>query len=170
MRRSWLIVGLFAGLAGACGDDGTDPVEGFPDVAGDFLMTIRPSFSDGPVFRFRVTYTIGQVAAELGYQATALGVDDGQPIGDPIPATGLPLAADGSFEGTFDGLVPAEANPFTRAAAFADAEKRGRIVDTDLLCGTMTGEVGAAPLDGATWASVRITGATLPAPVEACPP
>ncbi len=145
-----------------------DATADLPAVGGDFLMTIRPAAVEGTV-RYRVTYTADPITATLAYSATALRADDGQPVGDPIVASGLALAEDASFTGGFDGVLPAEANPISGTALVVDAAKLGRIVDADLLCGTLTGAAGPLPLDGTTWGAVRITGSTLPAPVDACP-
>lgn len=146
-----------------------DAIADLIDFTGDFLMTILPAFSDGPVLRYRVTYTVDPVAALLEYTSIALRVDDGSPVGDPMVSHSVELADDLRFEGLFDGLLPAEANPYSFTALELDAAKFGRIVDGDLLCGTLTGTAGALPLDGATWTEVRITGPSLPDPVVVCP-
>lgn len=138
-------------------------------VAGDFLMTIRPGFSSDAVIRYRVTYGVEPLDALITYRATALRVDDAQPIGDPIVSLGAGLDEDERFDGIFEGVLPAEANPFSGTTVQVAAAKAGRIVDANLLCGTMTGAAGGIPLDGTTWGAVRITGPTLPAPVDACP-
>ncbi len=145
-----------------------DATVDLPAIDGSFLLTFLPAVSADTVIRYRVTYALDPVAATVGYSAIALRVDNGEPIGEPITASAT-IDDDGRFTAPFDGTLPAEANPFTGAAAIVDAVKLGRVVDADLLCGTMTGGAGGLPLDGTTWGAVRITGGTLPAPVLACP-
>ncbi len=147
-----------------------DAVVDAPAIGGDFLMSIRGGFApEGPPLRYRVTYAVDPVTAALSYSATALRVDDAQPIGAPVTATGAALGEDASFVGPFAGELPGEANPFSGTTGVVDAMKLGRVVDADRLCGTMTGAIGALPLDGSTWGAVRIIGSTLPAPSFACP-
>lgn len=146
-----------------------DTVVDVPAIAGDFLMTIHPGFGTDDVVRYRVTYAVDPITARLTFAGLALRVDNGEPIGDAIVAGGVSLAEDTQFQADFDGLLPAEANPFSGTVSMVDAVKLGRIVDANLLCGTMTGAVSSIPLDGTTWGAVRVTGSTLPTPIDACP-
>ena len=145
-----------------------DAVADLPDIDGDFLMSIRPTYSNGPVVRYRITYTGDPITAAIVYRAHALRVDDGQPIGGLVEGSDV-VRDDATFLLGLNALVPAAANPFAAADELISADVHGRIVSADLLCGTMT-PLGGDLLDfGTTWGAVRITGSTLPDPIAACP-
>jgi hypothetical protein len=147
-----------------------DAVVDLANVDGEFLMTIRPDLPEDRLVSYRVTYDVDPANATLGYSAIALRVDDSTPVGDTITAGPFALDDDAAFQGVFDGVLPAPANPISGTDVVVDAMKLGAVIDADFLCGTMTGTAGALSLDGTTWASVRITGPGLPEPVWTCAP
>lgn len=145
-----------------------DAVADLPDIDGDFLLAIRPSYSGGDVIRYRATFTGDPVTAQIILRAVALRVDDDQPIGDTLEAADV-VRDDATFPQAFSALLPGPANPFTGTDALFGVDAPGRVVGADFLCGTMTPQLGDLIDFGTTWGAVRITGSTLPAPIAACP-
>jgi hypothetical protein len=85
------------------------------------------------------------------------------------------VALDGSFTAPLHGSLPGDSNPIVKGnvATTNDGEQHGAIISTDLICGTLTGSAGPLPLDGSTFAAIRIAPGTigdqLPTPVTGCP-
>ncbi len=163
-------------FAGRLVDAGNDDVDGaivssLPDVDGHWLIAVRPNLPEDRIIQFDATLDLTAITentGEIDISATPLTVDDRTPIGDAFVATAQPVSSDASFDAPFVGVLPAEANPVSGSNAPVDAVLVAEIRDADFLCGELTGTAGALPLEGTTWAAIRITGDTLPDPVFTC--
>ncbi len=97
----------------------------------------------------------------------------GLPVGEPFASNGVPVGADGTFQMTLNGTLPADANPVPALQCqelAAEIEVTGQIISADLSCGTV---VVLGTIMG-TFGAIRIPPGTvgdenLPAPLTACP-
>ena len=157
-----------------------------PDCTGHFLLAVHAAAggdSSNPLL-FVADYTLTANAdgtANLSYSASALTemsphvVSAGPPPGPQFGSNDMKVALDGTFTAPLQGTLPGDANPISPGTivSTSNGEKHGLIVSTDLICGTLTGTAGPLPLDGSTFAAIRIApgtiGDALPTPVTACP-
>jgi hypothetical protein len=100
--------------------------------------------------------------------AQPLSVADRTAVGEAFVATETEVASDASFDAPFIGVLPGAANPVSGSDANVNAVLVAQIRSDQFLCGELTGMAGPLPLQGTTWAAVRITGETLPAPIFRC--
>lgn len=155
----------------------TDLVDGqtvsqIPDIDGEWLMAVHPEgLPEDPVILFRTTFDMTLVTentAKLDMIAQPLAAADQTPVGDPLTTTGRDIGTDAHFTAPLMGEVAGPANPVTQTAVFVNANLAAEIRSADFVCGTATGNAGSLPLDGTTWAAVRITGDELPQYVYRC--
>jgi hypothetical protein len=148
------------------------PVSSLPDVDGEWYLVAKlAGIAEKTLIHFRVTYditTITENTGELDYSGVTLATDTLEPVGDPFVGENVPVDSDGTFEGVWDGVIPAEANPLTGSNVTVNGETHGQLVRDDFICGEFTGMAGSFPLAGTTWGAVRITGSELPAAVWSC--
>jgi hypothetical protein len=146
-------------------------VDALPDVSGKWLMAVHaPNLPEDKLILFEGTLVMTPVTvntAKMDLDAQPLAVADHSPVGDAFAAKDRNVASDASFVAPLNGELPAEANPLG-AAVQVTSQIHASIKNDQFLCGTMTGTAGPLPLDGTTWAAVRITGDTLPTPLFAC--
>ena len=142
-----------------------------PDVDGDWLIAVRPNLPEDRIIQFRATLDVTPVTENTGtldMTATALTITDRTEVGDAFIAADEAVESDASFDAPLVGTLAAAANPVSGSNAPVDAVLAGTLVSADFLCGTLSGTAGALPLEGTTWAAIRITGDTLPAPIFRC--
>lgn len=157
-------------------DAGNDDVDGqivsvLPDVDGEWLIAVRPNLPEDRIIQFRATLTLTPITENTGtidVSAQPLTVADRTPVGDAFVAIGREVGSDARFDAPFIGTLPGAANPVSGTDAGVNAMLVAEIRSDQFLCGQLTGTAGPLPLDGTTWAAVRITGDTLPAPVFRC--
>jgi len=139
---------------------------------GHWLIAVRPNLPEDRIIRFDGTFNLTPVTANTGkidISAQPLTVADATPVGDAFVATDADVASDASFTAPFAGTLPAAANPVSGSNAVVDAQLLAQLKSDDFLCGTVTGTAGPLPLDGTTWAAIRITdGDPLPTPIFRC--
>lgn len=156
--------------AGSGGVDG-EVVSVLPHVDGEWFLAVRPNLPEDRILQFRTTLTLTAVTANTGLidiNAQPLSVADQTPVGDAFVVTQENVASDATFEAPFVGMLPAEANPVSGSNAQVNAQMQAQLRTDNFVCGTLTGQAGALPLDGTTWAAVRITGDTLPTAIFRC--
>ncbi|MCA9674221.1 MAG: hypothetical protein H6708_09505 [Kofleriaceae bacterium] len=142
-----------------------------PHVDGEWFLAVRPNLPEDRILQFRTTLTLTAVTANTGLidiNAQPLSVADQTPVGDAFVVTQENVASDATFEAPFVGMLPAEANPVSGSNAQVNAQMQAQLRTDNFVCGTLTGQAGALPLDGTTWAAVRITGDTLPTAIFRC--
>jgi hypothetical protein len=105
---------------------------------------------------------------------TSHQISNGPPAAPQFGSNNMQVALDGTFTAPLTGTLPGDANPIVKGnVVTADGVQHGVIISTDLICGTLTGTAGPLPLDGSTFAAIRIPdneiGPQLPTPVTACP-
>jgi hypothetical protein len=157
-------------------DAGNSDVDGqivssLPDVDGDWLIAVRPNLPEDRIIQFRATFDLTAVTENTGkidIAAQPLKVSDRTPVGDAFIANEQNVLSDASFEAPFVGTLPGEANPVSGSNAAVDSVLVAQIKSDQFVCGSLTGVAGPLPLDGTTWAAIRITGDTLPAPIFRC--
>jgi len=171
---------------GGSGEEESGDIEEVPDFSGDFLFAVATPLATDLPFQYIANFDFvpsgfgGTVDIEL----QPLALDTGSSttprtfFGPPMVFPGIPVTVNGTFALPVDILnVAAECNPLY----FIDAQANNvvfnmQVLDTDDLCGTVTGFLVfpvASPLDGSTVAATRVFDASpagLPAvfPV-ACP-
>jgi hypothetical protein len=137
-------------------------VSTLPDVDGEWYLAIRPDLQEDRIIRFRLTVDLTPITENTGtidITGQPLAVADASDVGDPLVATDAPVSSDATFDLPLTGLLPAAANPVSGTDANIDAMMQGQLVDADHMCGTLTGTAGALPLEGTTWAAIRVAGA-----------
>jgi hypothetical protein len=146
-----------------------------PDVDGEWLLAVRPNPNVVPedrIIQFRATFDLTPVTENTGkidVTAQPLRVDDRTAVGEAFEANQVAVASDATFDAPFVGTLPGEANPVVPGSnAAVDAVLLANIKSDQFLCGELTGTAGALPLEGTTWAAIRVTGDTLPAPIFRC--
>lgn len=155
-----------------------------PNATGHFLLAVHAAAggdSADPIM-FVADYTLTPNAdgtALLSYKASALVVtshvlSQGPPPAPQFMSDNMTVALDGTFTAPLTGTLPGDANPIVKGnVVTADGVLHGVVTSTDLICGTLTGTAGPLPLDGSTFAAIRIPdneiGPALPTPVTACP-
>ncbi len=155
-----------------------------PNATGHFLLAVHAAAggdSADPIL-FVADYTVTAQpdgSASLTYSASALTVTKheisaGPPPGPQFMSSDMQVALDGTFSAPLVGTLPGDANPIVVGnVVSANGVQHGAIISTDLICGTLTGTAGPLPLDGSTFAAIRIganvIGKDLPTPVTACP-
>ncbi|GMV40525.1 MAG: hypothetical protein AMXMBFR64_22410 [Myxococcales bacterium] len=154
------------------------------DVNGTFLLGIAPVISPTSVLQFTtvVTWTPNDdptTGGKLKFDLQPIQVAPGQVTREPVGGIivgNADVAADGSFEmdlGEQD--VTGLANPISGSDITATLKLKGKIRDSDTLCGTVEGDVTApiqVGLNGSTFGMTRIestAAADLPEPLGACP-
>lgn len=155
----------------AGGDVDGSIVSELPDVDGEWLIAVRPNLPEDRIIQFRATLDITAVTENTGtidVSAQPLTVADRTAVGELLTATDVAVASDASFDAPLTGTLPGPANPVSGTDAEIDAVMVAQIRNADFLCGELTGQAGALPLAGTTWAAVRVTGDTLPAPIFRC--
>jgi len=153
---------------GGSGDVDGEVVSSLPDIDGDdWFIVVHPVTVDDRVIQFRATFDLTAVTENTGkvdVSAQPLTVADQTAVGDAFVASDQPVESDASFTAPFEGILPAAANSISGADAPVDSQLHAEIRSDQFICGTLTGQAGALPLEGTTWAAVRVTGDTLPAP------
>lgn len=158
-------------------DASTQDVDGqvvsvLPDVNGDWLIAVLPAnLPEDRIIQFRATFTMTPVTANtatMDVSAQPLTVADHTPVGDAFTAANQEVATDATFHAPFTGTLPGAANPVSGTDAVVNAVLQAQIKTDQFLCGSLSGVAGPLPLDGTTWAAVRITGDTLPSPIFRC--
>lgn len=155
------------------GVDGEE-VEELPAVTGTWLLAVRPNLPEDRIIQFTATLDLSVDSATpnigvIDIEAQPLTVADRTPVGDLFAAFDQPVASDATFTAPFVGVLPGEANPVSGSNANVDAELAAHLVDANFVCGTLSGNAGALPLDGTTWAAIRIPeGGALPDPIFRC--
>jgi len=153
-------------------------VDMLPDIDGDWLIAIDPSVAPGSYVQLRVTWNITSTGAtgtlDGSYQPLrtfAIPADSParMPVGDPYVVNGVAVDNTASFSAHIVGTLPGEANAASGTEYPADITLAGTIRSVDSVCGTVSGTVGPLNVAGSTFAAIRISGSTLPAPVPACP-
>jgi hypothetical protein len=155
------------------------------DVTGEFLLGLRPAFSPGDVIQFLVTSSLTETAGgatlDLAIQpltAEKCTGNGGQPVGDELEETGIDVNTTGEFTVVFTkARVDSQANDVSCSIIEADVGLTGVLRSADLFCGQVAGEVfrpaGVPPLDGSTFAAIRVApgtlGGDLPEPMVECP-
>jgi hypothetical protein len=142
-----------------------------PDVDGEWLIGVRPNLPEDRIIQFRASFDLTAVTENTGridIEAQPLRVTDQTPVGDAFVANHQDVGSDASFEAPFVGILPAEANPVSGSNAAVDSVLVAQIKSDQFVCGSLTGVAGPLPLDGTTWAAIRITGETLPTPIFRC--
>ena len=152
------------------------------DINGRFLLAVDPAFipgSDPTTFvQFIATWTLTEqngsttVDGRLQPLRVVQSNPDRMPVGAPLVSNGMAVDANGSFSGSFSGMLPGEANPVSGSMQPIASTLDAQIRSVDLVCGTVRGTVAGIDLAGSTFAAIRLTDETpanLPAPVGACP-
>lgn len=146
-------------------------VSELPNVDGDWLIAVRPNLPEDRIIQFRATFDITAVTENTGtidLSAQPLTVADRTAVGEAFVASDIAVASDATFDAPLDGLLPGEANPVSGSDAAVDAVMVSQIRSADFLCGELTGQAGALPLAGTTWAAIRVNGNNLPEPIFRC--
>jgi hypothetical protein len=153
------------------GDVDGEVVSELADVVGRWLISVRPNLPEDRIIRFDAQLDITAVTANTGtmfISAQPLTVADATPVGEAFVAEDAPVGSDATFDAPFNGTLPGPANPVSGSNAEVAAVLVAQIRNENFLCGELTGMAGPLPLAGTTWAAVRITDETLPAPVFRC--
>ncbi|HTM20172.1 MAG TPA: hypothetical protein VL172_06690 [Kofleriaceae bacterium] len=157
--------------------DGT-PLAQIPDVTGEFLQGYSPVFAPAASIQFRTTVgymAVSDTSGRLDMSAQPLDADTREPVGDPVVTNDTVVNEAGEFAAIVQGNVDGAANPITGSDLVLDIVLHGIIRNTDLFCGTVTGNITNLDLvlDGSTFGSIRIADDTatadLPPPLVACP-
>jgi hypothetical protein len=158
-------------------DGGNTDVDGeivsaLPNVDGEWLIAVRPFLPEDRIIQFRATLDLTPITENTGkidITAQPLDFTALTPVGEAFVATDRPVASDASFEAPFLGVLPGAANPVSQSDADVDATLVAQLKSDQFLCGSLEGQAGPLPLDErTTWAAIRITGDTLPAPIFRC--
>lgn len=142
-----------------------------PDIDGEWLLAVRPNLPDDKIIQFRTTFALTPVTentAKVDLSAQPLDFEVQTPVGDPIATVNQDVGSDARFVAPLVGQLPGRANPVTMGDVPINATMYGELRSADFLCGTMTGTASSLPLEGTTWAAVRITGDELPEYVVNC--
>jgi hypothetical protein len=147
------------------------------DVSGAHLLTVAPVIWPAQVLSFRADVAVHGASLDLALQPLD-GVTQ-TPVGAPWTATNVALSTDGKFMADLGtqsvpvAAYPLLGDPFLTVNQFVLS---GATTSGDGFCGSISGYgqvYGTDPsdrirLEGSTFGAVRITGATLPAPIAAC--
>lgn len=153
-------------------------VDQLPDIDGDWLLAVDPTVAAGFYVQMRVTWDLTATGAtgtlNGSYQPLrtyTLPPDspDRTPVGAAIVANGTAVDDTASLAVHLVGVLPGMANTVSGTMYDVDITLNGVIRSADSVCGTVTGTVGPLDVSGSTFAAIRVPGATLPAPVAACP-
>jgi hypothetical protein len=138
------------------------------DISGDFLLAVSTIIAPDLPLQFVATNKTttdedGNTLLDVCLQPLSLAPGKvntpREPIGDPLCYEDL-LIADGKFE--IDAgvvMVTGMANPVTGGDIVASLKMVGTVIDADLYCGSIEGEVMMplmSPLAGSTFAAVRL--------------
>ncbi|NUP11599.1 MAG: hypothetical protein HOW73_36600 [Polyangiaceae bacterium] len=168
------------------GGEGGEGTGGAPDCVpttpaeadGIYLFALSASLNAKKAFAFDATVTTaddGSGGLTLDLSLQPLSKDDQvTPVGDPIVAEDLAVAADGSFDWDFGQVtLIGAANPLTGNDVIATLQLHGSICggdDLGFICGDVTGNVTSPimlDLEGSTFTFQRYEG-DKPAPVINC--
>ena len=167
-------------------------VDQLPNIDGEWLLAVEVQISPGQFVQMRVTWdltangatgTLDGTYRALKTQGISPDSPDRVVVGDPFVADDVAVDNTASFSAHLGGTpgncdatqgallhcLNGMANPVTGSAYPVDIMVRGTLKSADLVCGTLSGTVGPLDVNGWTFGAVRINGATLPAPVGACP-
>lgn len=153
-------------------------VDMLPDIDGDWLLAVNPTVAAGLFVQLRVTWDLTATGAtgtlDGNYQPlTTFGLPtdspNRMPVGAALVANDVPVDNTASFSASLVGVLPGMANPVSGTMYDVDITLSGVIRSADSVCGTVAGTVGPLDVTGSTFGAIRILGATLPAPVGACP-
>jgi hypothetical protein len=142
-----------------------------PDVTGEWLISVRPNLPEDRIIQFRAQLDLTPVTENTGkidISAQPLSVADRTAVGDAFVANDIAVASDASFDAPFAGTLPGAANPVSGSNAEVDSVLVAQIKTENFLCGVLTGQAGPLPLEGTTWAAIRVTDGTLPTPIFRC--
>lgn len=175
------------------------PLDELPDVTGQFLLGLSPSFAPEAVVRFIVdaelTMNDDDETGTLTLSLQPITVPEdpgdppgGNPIGPPLiadgvvegtDAGGVPIivGANGLFEAAIGGEVDGDANPASGSDLVFTAIMHGQLRTEDVWCGAVDGQVtqpAMLPIDGSTFGAIRIEAGVignddLPEPLVMCP-
>jgi hypothetical protein len=173
--------------------DGAPPDAAPPDAAlpdpqdGEFLLSVAVELFPNNPIRFITTVEFTQVGeggtADFTFQPiiapNCVPETSGFPVGTPVTVTGIPIAADGTFNIDLVGAtLPGPANPIPLPGIqctelTGNVSVTGAIVNPDLSCGDAEVTAGTITIPG-SFGAIRIVPGTvgddnLPAPVSACP-
>jgi hypothetical protein len=147
------------------------------DISGEYLLTLAPViWPDVPVF---FAASVAVQGPSLNVQLQPLDAATLAPIGAAWTPTSGALASDGRFTLELGRQpVPPEAYPLLNDPFLTlnDLVLTGQTTGPDSFCGNVLGYgqvFGVSPadrvrLEGTTYGAARITGATLPAPINSC--
>lgn len=149
--------------AGNGGVDG-DEVDVLPNVDGEWRLIVHPvSLPEDKLLFFDASFDLTTVTANTGtieMTAQPLNYETLIAVGDAFVANDREVRSNATFDAPFDGQLPSEANPVTQALVNVDSELTAVLKSDDFVCGTLAGYAGQLPLDGTTWAAVRIDAVT----------
>lgn len=146
-------------------------VSELPDVTGEFLVRARPNLTEDRFVTFRATVVMTPTSANtalLDWSGQPLDYETLEPVGAPLVEEDVAFGADAMGIIPFVGTIPGRANSISGTQVEADGLLHTTLVTADFFCGTLTGRVGSFPLEGSTFAAVRITGKELPTPLYRC--
>lgn len=165
--------------------------DALPDISGQYYLALSPVIAPSSLLQFTVDSEMtagddGTATVDFSFQPLCVREGEGaqdcgdqllQPVGDPLPATGVTVASDCTFRAELlQAVVPGKANPISGSDIRGDIIVVGSIRTTELYCGDVEGmlqEPIPLSLEGSTFAAQRIepgtTGAALPDPLAACP-
>ena len=167
--------------AGAGNQTDAAPLEEIPDITGTFLMGMSAVTAPDRIAQFaaETTYTDnGDGTGTVSIALQPLHTATREPVGDPVVMDGsmAPVANTGEFSATFEGLLPADANPITGTNLRVRITMSATIKSVDLFCGPLDGDVIApvpSSIDGSSFAAIRIdpdsAPADLPPVIGECP-
>lgn len=153
-------------------------VDQLPDIDGDWLLAVDPSISPGSLVQMRVTWDLTATGAtgtlDGSYQPLrtfGLPADSDMRtmVGAALVANDVAVSDTAQFQAHLVGVLPGPANPVSGTMYDVDITLNATIRDADSVCGTVSGVVGPLDVTGSTFAAIRIPGATIPAPIAACP-
>jgi hypothetical protein len=146
------------------GDVDGDEVDVLPNVDGEWRLVVHPvNLPEDKLLFFDVTFDLTTVTANTGKLemiAQPLNYQTLVAVGDAFEARDRNVKSDATFDAPFIGQLPGEANSVTQATVNVDAELTAVLKSDDFVCGMLSGQAGVLPLDGTTWAAVRVDAAT----------
>jgi len=145
--------------AGSGGVDG-QTVDKLPAVSGNWRLVVHPANLPEDRLLFFDAHldltTITQNTGTIDMSAQPLSVSDLTEVGVAFVANDRAVANDATFDAPFVGTLPGAANPVTGSDIAVNSTLDALLKTDDFVCGTMSGMAGSLPLDGTTWAGVRV--------------
>ncbi|HKE20658.1 MAG TPA: hypothetical protein VKB80_37545 [Kofleriaceae bacterium] len=163
---------------GGTPDAGGGTPDAAPPIDGQqYLLGIGITDPAAINLRFIATVALGETSADFQLQPIVAPECDaatsGQPIGDAVTVTGVPINADLTFEIMTSGTIPTDANPLTCGDLAGDFDVMGQLQADQTACGTVSASAGPITATG-TFGTVAIETGTvgddnLPDAVFDCP-